>query len=183
MGRFDGILGWFGKRKPVGPAHSEQPLSPDTAKLISGSARDGLAMLGLDESSSPQTVIDSLDAFVDAVQHGERLLPDGIDKDDLPYICGSLWGEQLARQFGWQWATVTFHRHGDTQAPGILSPDRKAAIYPIHFLIGCFRDPGVDCTIALCFNLLVADKMSDLKVSDQTYINLMDRVGRIVPRR
>jgi hypothetical protein len=176
-------VGFFSRNKPKGPTHSEKPLSADTAKMIAGSANDALKMLGLDDSAPPGVVIEALDAFVDAVQHGERTLPEGVEAEDLPYSCGSLWGQQLVRQFNWEWATVTFHQHKDTQAPGVLSPDRKLAIYPIHFLIGCFRDRGVDCTMALSFNMLMAGKMSDLDVSDRSYANLMDRVGRIVPRR
>ena len=91
-----------------------------------------------------------------------------------------MWGDQLVRAYQWEWAIVKFHEHGDSTAPGVLSPDRALAIYPIHFIIGCLQDPTVDATILLAFNMLEADTSSDTKPG--SYFNLMDGVNRIIPR-
>lgn len=160
---------------------SEQPLEPDTADALEESNRDGLRILKLDERADPETVIKAIDAFVDAWQEGTRPPETLLDPEDAPFALGSLWGQQIVRQFGWEWAMVTFHDHGDSVAPGVLSPDRALAIYPIHFLMGCLQDPDVDCTVALAFNMLAAGKIG--KVNPGEYFNLMDGVHRIVPKR
>lgn len=160
---------------------SEEPVPGDTAKLLQGAGRDALRVLKLDQSAEPHLVVDVIDAFVDAWQEEMRPPKDELDPDDAPYAMGSLWGEQLVRQFKWDWAMVTFHDHGNSKAPGVLSPDRALAIYPIHFLLGCFRDRRVDCTVALSFNLLVSGEVNQMP--PRGYFNLMEGVRRIVPKR
>jgi hypothetical protein len=160
---------------------TEERLPRSTAKALKGAVGDGLAILKLDATANPQTVIEAIDAFVDAWQEGRRPPKKVLDPEDAPYALGSLWGEQLVRQFGWEWAMITFHDHGDSIAPGVLSPDRSLAVYPIHFLLGCLQDSGVDCTVALSFNMLVAGNVGKLKPKE--YINLMDSVHRIIPKR
>ncbi len=107
---------------------SEQPLAANTADALKGASRDGLRVLKLTEPAEPQAVIKALDAFVDAWQQGNRPPKEELDPDDAPYALGSLWGEQLIRQFNWQWAMVTFHDHGNYKAPGVLSSDRSLAV-------------------------------------------------------
>lgn len=160
---------------------TEQPLPKKTAQLLKGASRDGLAVLELDEAATPQAVVDALDAFVDAWQEGSRPPKKALDPEDAPFALGSLWGEQMVRQFKWEWGMITFHEHGDSEAPGVLSPDRALAVYPIHFLMGCLQDDGVDCTVALAFNMLLAGSIKKQKAGK--YFNLMDGVHRIVPKR
>ncbi len=125
-----------------------------------------------------KALIEAVDAFVFDWQAGKRPPPHSMDADDAPYALGSLWGEQLVRRFSWEWAMVTFHDH--SVAPGVLSPDRALAVYPIHFLMGALKDAGVDVTIALSYNMLEAGKVGRLE--PKGYL-LMDGVRRIVPRR
>ena len=65
----------------------------------------------------------------------------------------------------------------------MTAADRSVIVYPIHFLIGCFRDAGVDVTVALSFNMLMAGKVPPPGMAPRGYQNLMDGVRRIVPRR
>jgi hypothetical protein len=159
---------------------SEEPLPSKRAGLIQAAGRDGLRLLKLDQTASPETVVDAIDAFVDAWQGGKRLPEEQLDPENAPYNFGSLWGDQLVRHFKWEWATITFHDHGNSTAPAVLSLDRALAVYPIHFLIGCFQNPGVDCTVALSFDMLTANKITGLQPN--AYVNLMERVHRIIPR-
>ncbi len=62
----------------------------------------------------------------------------------------------------------------------MLSPDRALAVYPIHFLIGCLQNPGVDATVMLSYNMLDAGQIPDPPPG--TYFNLMDGVHRLIPR-
>lgn len=75
---------------------------------------------------------------------------------------------------------VTFHEHGDSMAPGVLSPDRALAVYPIHFVMGCLQDHTVDTTILIAFRMLEAGKIGS--TTPGSSINLMDGVHRIIPR-
>ena len=160
---------------------SENPIDPGTLSSLQGCANEGRELLGLSgKTAEPKAVVEAIDAFVYAWQKGKRPPKKKLDPEDAPFIFGSLWGEQLAKRFGWQWAMVTFHDHGDSVAPAVLTPDRSLAVYPIHFLMGCFQDAGVDATVALSYNMLEAGSIGKLK--PKGYVNLMDGVHRIVPR-
>ncbi|HEX9047972.1 MAG TPA: hypothetical protein VF988_13190 [Verrucomicrobiae bacterium] len=155
-------------------------MDAETYASLQACAADALSILKLEPSTEPKTAIEALDAFVYAWQQGARPPAETLSADDAPLILGSLWGELLVASFGWEWAHVIFHDHDDSTAPAVLSPDRSLAVYPIHFLIGCLRDPGVDATIALAFNFMDAGKVPE--VEPKEYMNLMDGVHRIVPR-
>jgi hypothetical protein len=160
---------------------TERPVEPHILEGIKTCAKDAIGLLGFDpQKVEPRKVIEALDQFVYQWQKGKRLPPDVLGEEDAPFTFGSLWGLLWCRRFKWEWAHVTFHEHGDTVAHGVFSPDRALAIYPIHFLMGCMPNRGVDCTIALAYNMLSAGKIGETKPGE--YFNLMDGVHRIVPR-
>lgn len=160
--------------------HTVEEMNPDTAAQLQGAASEGLDVLGLDAGASADDIVEAIDAFVFNWQRGDRPSGLAVDEEDLPFALGSLWGEQLNRAFGWQWQIVTFHQHGNTVAPGVLTPDHAFAIYPIHFLIGCLQNPDVDATVALSFNMLRESKIPGGEAG--ACDNLMERVHRIIPR-
>jgi len=166
------------KEKAV-KSHSESDLVGEMPQQIKDSALEALSMLRLDEHTEPQAIMAVIDQFVYDWQCGQRP-PIPCEAEDLPYTLGSLWGEQLTRQFGWEWKTITFHEHGDTQAPGVVSPDRSLVVYPIHFIIGCMANPSIDATILLSFKMLAESTAKES--SEGRYANLMEQVFRIVPR-
>lgn len=159
---------------------SEQPLRGKALAGIQNCAQEAMKLLAVSAKSSPAAVVEAIDAFVYRWQKGERPSAKILPSNDAPLILGSLWGQQLAARFGWEWAMVTFHEHGDSVAPGVLSPDRSVGVYPVHFLMGCLQDAGVDATISLSFNMLEAGSVTGLPAGE--YFNLMDGVQRIVPR-
>jgi hypothetical protein len=160
--------------------HTEQLFPSDTAGALSAEVERGTQLLGVAPDDDPATVVAAVDAFVYAWQCGDRPPQSVLDAEDAPFTLGAVWGEQLVRRFGWEWRMVTFHEHGDTTAPGVLSPDRSLAVYPIHFVMGCLQDSTVDTTILLAFNMLAAKTISD--TTPGSYFNLMDGVHRIIPR-
>jgi hypothetical protein len=160
---------------------SEQAVPAGTAAALPGASRDGLGILRLDAAADPRTVVYAIDAFVDAWQEGKRPPRGTIAPEDAPYALGSLWGDQLVRQFNWQWVTLIFHDLGNRKALAVVSPDGALAVYPIHFLQDCLENPRIDCTVALSFNLLAAGEVGELKPKE--YFNLMNGVCRIVPKR
>jgi hypothetical protein len=159
---------------------SAGPVEAKRAGLIEGASREGLMLVGLDGREEAKVVVAAIDAFAYGWQKGKREVPEGFDPAATHLALGSLWGTQMVRQFGWEWATVTFHDRGNSTAPGVVSPDRGLVIYPIHFLLGALRDPGVDVTILLAYNMLVAEKFQG--VAPGAFVNVMDGVRRIVPR-
>ncbi len=154
---------------------SEQPVSPDTMLSIKKCARMASSVLKIEpRSSTPSVIASNVDTFARQWQKGHRPDPSILSIDDAPLIIGSLWGEAIASRFKWEWAMLTFHEHNNVIAPAVCSPDRALAIYPLHFLLGCFTDPTVEVTILQAYNLLKAGKAGDAKPG--SYFNFMDGV-------
>ncbi len=174
--------------RPAKAKISEAPLPADALKSIAGCAGDALQILGLEPgktakksqpaAAAPQDIVKALDQCVYDLQQGRG--PEFGAEDEPDLILGSLWGEQLVRELGWQWAAVTFHEHDDAKAVGVFSPDRALAIYPFHFIYGCLEN-GAEVTILLAFNLLV-DGSKVPPLAPGTYENVMDNVHYVVPR-
>jgi hypothetical protein len=161
-------------------SHTEADIDPNTFASLAGAADEGAKLIGVSPSADPEAIVEAVDAFVFAWQCGTRPSKNAFDPDDVPFAIGSLWGQQIVRKFGWHWKSVTFHEHGNTSAPGVLSPDRALAIYPIHFVLGCLKDSNVDTTIMLSYNMLVAGQMNG--ASAGAYTNVMEGVHRLIPR-
>jgi hypothetical protein len=160
------------------PNVTESSVSSENEDLIQQVVIDAAEFLGLDlASASPESIVNAVDDYVHRLQLGTAPLPEG---QDAELFFGCLWGEQLVREFGWQWANVTFHDHKDTQALGVFSPDRSLAIYPFHFIFGCLENKS-PTTISLSFNVLRdPSRIPDLPV--RGYENVMDNVHHVVPR-
>ena len=160
---------------------SEKPVSPDTLLSIKKCAKTAIRVLGMEpRQSTPSAIATALDEFVCQWQKGIRPNESLLPADDAPLIMGSLWGEAIVSRFRWEWAMVTFHDHGNSIAPAVVSPDRALAIYPLHFLTGCFEDSAVDATILLAYNMLKTGPIGN--VAPSSYRDVMDGVHRIVPR-
>ena len=158
---------------------SENAIDVEMLNNIKACAEDAAAMLGVDTSQeSPADVVKAVDSFVHDWQKGKR--PEISEDDDLSLTLGSLWGEQLVRDLGWQWAGVTFHDHDDSKAVGVFAPDRALAIYPFHFVYGCLEN-GAPVTILLSYNML-KDGTKIPPLPPGGYENVMDNVHHIVPR-
>jgi hypothetical protein len=161
---------------------TEQDIPNEIMGPIKNCANDALKVLGADlAKADPPTVVEAIDDFAYRWQRGETPPNDVVeDSEAARLIMGSLWGEQLIKQFAWQWARVTFHDHCDSVAIGVFSPDRSLAIYPHDFMRACLNDKNVDVTVMLAFNMLQAGTIP--KMESKSYTNVMDGVHRIVPR-
>ena len=160
---------------------SESAVGSEILGNIKGCASDATKILGLKSFFSrpkPKKLIRAVDDFIYNWQKGVRppIHPD----EDLSLVMGSLWGEQLVRDLGWQWAGVTFHEHGDTKAVGVFSPDRALAIYPFQFVQGCLENRAT-VTIMLSYNML-KDGSRIPSLPPRGYMNMMDSVQHIIPR-
>lgn len=156
---------------------SEKPVSPDTRLSIKKCAKSASKVLGIEpRSSTPSIIASTVDEFVVAWQKGNRPADSVLTLDDAPLIIGSLWGEAIVSRFKWDWAMLTFHDHNNFLAPAVVAPDRSLAIYPLHYLQGCFTDATVEVTILQAYNLLKAGSAGDAKPGE--YFDLMDGVGK-----
>jgi hypothetical protein len=159
---------------------SDQPIPKKTMAHIEGCARDALKVLGAKlAEADPPAIVEAIDAFAYRWQKGRRPPADAVkDTEEARLIFGSLWGQQLVKQFGWEWVQVNFGDGSFTFA--VVSSNRSLVVYPLDFMLGCMQDPGVDVTVALAFNMLVAGSVP--KMRRQSYTNVMEGVHRIVPR-
>jgi len=160
--------------------HSEHPFPESMAEALRAEVERGTKLLAVSPDDDPAVIVAAVDACVYDWQCGQKPPENVLDAEDAPFTLGAVWGQQLVRAFGWEWATMTFHEHGDTTAPGVLSPNRALAVYPIHFMMGCLQDSSVDATILLAFNMLEARTIGETKPG--SFFNLMDGVHRIIPR-
>jgi hypothetical protein len=159
------------------PNITETPIASEQQELIPKVAADAAAFLGLGGEVTAFEIVERVDEFIHQVQLGNRSPPiDG--EPDLLFGC--LWGEQLVRELGWEWASITFHDHEDVKAIGVFSTDRSLAIYPFHFITGCLKN-NAPVTILLSFNML-RDGTRIPPLPKGGYENVMDNVHHIVPR-
>jgi hypothetical protein len=159
---------------------SEESIPANLLGNIQGCAIDALQVLGASyTAATPATLVEAIDDFAYRWQQGDRP-PRKVVKDteQARLIFGSLWGEQLVKQFGWQWTKVIFPDGGF--AFGVAAPDRSLVVYPLDFMLACMEDPGVDVTVALSFNMLLGGAVP--AIQPHSYTNLMEGVHRIVPR-
>ncbi len=158
----------------------DRPATDAVLTNLRGCAADAAGVLGLAADATPAGRVAAVDAFVDRWQHGDRPAAGVVAADDVPYLLGSLWGAALVAALGWAWAEVTFNRHKETAALAVVSPDRSLAIFPVHFVLACLEDTGVDCTVALAFEQLTAGAVDGYTPGG--YANVMDVVYREGPR-
>jgi hypothetical protein len=155
---------------------TEEPIDPDILESLAGAAGEGAELAEVSLGATPAEIVRAINDFVQR-QHGEPT--DDVDNwEDRALPLGSLWGMQLVRQFGWEWANVTLHDHGDVKAMGVFSADRSLAVYPFYFIFGCLEHQAT-VTILLAFNMLVEGKIPPLPAGG--YANVMEGVHHIVP--
>lgn len=157
---------------------TEDSLESEMLDNLEACAAEAASWLNVDMALPAEDLVRSVDEAVYKWQKADR--PDAAEQEDMSFMLGSLWGQQLVRKLGWEWAMVTFEDHEDSRAVGVFSPDRALAIYPFHFIFGCMEN-NAPVTIMLSFNLLV-DGSRIPPLPAVGYENVMDNVRHIVPR-
>jgi hypothetical protein len=155
---------------------TEEAIADRMLANIEGAAGEGAELVGVELDATPLEIITALNKFVSKPPRRRSKQVDNWTDRALPL--GSLWGCQLAREFGWEWSSVIFHEHGDSKAIGVFAQDRSLAVYPWHFIFGCLENKAT-VTILLAFNMLAAGKIPAQPA--KAYVNLMDGVHHIVP--
>ena len=171
------------------PKIIEVPIDAETLDALREAAEEAAGMLGLYAAAlDPAEIVRAVDDFVYSLQKErgaeasakpELQDPESEESESAAAVLGSLWGQQLVREFGWEWANVTFADYDDAHVVGVFSPDRSLAIYPLLFVFACLEN-GADVTIQLAFELL-KDRSRIPELPPGGYENVMDHVHRIVP--
>src|SRR5690349_18230780 len=102
---------------------------------IQSSAEEAAKLLELDlKTASAGEIVRAVDHCVFEMQKGKQTkFP---DEEPPEYLLGGLWGEQLVKALGWEWAEVEFQNVEDAKAIGVFSKDRALAIFPFHYIYG-----------------------------------------------
>ena len=133
-------------------------------------------MLQLSADNQPNQVVATIDLFV----RGWQANPDEAQKAQhhqrVVLSLSSLWGIQLNKQFGWDWAAKQLK---DGETLGVFSPDNSMAIYSVKYLNFTMQNPAVIPTIKLAFNMIKDNALP--KFPADSFTDVMSGVRHIVP--
>jgi hypothetical protein len=159
------------------PNITESPPDAERMRLLAVVAQDAAEYLEVSfDEDSPETIVRVVNDCVREIQKGRG--PEFPEDERVDLLLGCLWGSQLVRELNWEWVNVVFHDHGDSEAVGVVSPNREFAIYPFHFVQGCIEN-NATVKILLAYNMLKGGQVPALP--PRSYENVMDCVHHIVP--
>jgi hypothetical protein len=161
---------------------SERPLTPQEMSEFRTCAANGGTLLGVSTDAASLDVVQAIEDYVGAWHKPKggflaRLFASKPDTIQTALALGALWGDQLVREFGWEW---TCHRADGMDLYCVVTKDRSLALFPTYYVKACLDDATIDCTIVLAFNMLQAGSVPTLPAGG--FENLMSGVQRIVPK-
>ncbi|MCA9125197.1 MAG: hypothetical protein H6822_27335 [Planctomycetaceae bacterium] len=153
------------------------PLNADLMSSLRAAASEVADTYQIDIGCEPEKVIEAINTHIRELQKTPTADRDPWVDVSIPF--GSLWGEQLIRDLGWQWVEAVFDDDVTNKAVGVASPDRSLIIYPMHFVFGCIENNAI-VTILLAYNAIKSgDRIPD--IPPDSHVNVMERVHHIVP--
>ena len=155
----------------------EVQLNDKILEGLVGCAGDGRRLLGVTTSATSKEITGAINESLRQCQKGHW--PEIDPNDDLCLMLGSLWGQQLVREFGWLWIGVEVQNRGSDRHVGVASPDRSYIIYPFRFVEDCLTK-GVPVTVSLAFDLL-KDGQKIPERPERAFEDVMKSIGHIVP--
>ena len=106
---------------------------------------------GLNETDSPQVVVDRIDRYLSKAQHSGELPYNDWHEFYAPF--GALWGEQIGRQYGWKWVNIWLDENEGAPRYAVVSPDNSMVIYPFMHLRACITE-GATVSISRVFEVV-----------------------------
>jgi hypothetical protein len=88
--------------------------------------------------------------------------------DDMGQALGTLWGESVCRELGWEWAEIV--RGEQLVGVGIVSPTRSLVICPVPYIRRLLADRTSDPTSLLLYNMLKAGSIPEGQAGSYTAI-------------
>ena len=165
------------------PEYVERKLSSEENREFNYCAKKGYEILGISiEEGITDSIVEKVDKYVDNWQKRQRNIFHRIfwkkpDVIDTSLALGIIWGNQIVKQFNWQWTCVI---QGKNEYYGVVSLDRSMVIYPTYFIKACLDNARMDCTAMLSYNMLKANKIP--KFRENEYRNVIEGIHRIVPK-
>jgi len=158
----------------------EEGVPEKVTGYIRAGAQDAVMFFGAEfADAEPAKIVNAIDDVTRRWQTGYRpAIEDADDPVNAAWIFGSLWGQQIVRQFGWGWAKLTWLDSDNAVAFGVVSPDRSLVVYPMNFVEAFMRDANMDVTVMLSFNMLLAN--ASPAMPPRSYTNMMNYVQRVV---
>jgi hypothetical protein len=138
---------------------------------------DAIRATGVDTNATPDVVMTRLQERIGVVQKemagGKKLRPD--DLSNLAWKFAIIWGEQMIREFGWEWVVVKPEK---LDVYILVNQDRSLALFAPHEMLTAFQVPTHDVKALLAFNLL---KANDIPLQPpHSFCDLTNNIVRIV---
>ncbi|MEJ8858250.1 DUF3806 domain-containing protein [Variovorax robiniae] len=122
-----------------------------------------------------------VDDFIHAAQgpllHAPKKGSD-LDAADVARALGTVWGNQLVREFGWEWICVML---GEEEHFVVAAPDRSLVVFAHEYVWKCLESNDVECKVARSFELLRAGAIKAPPAL--TYTSMMPMVQLEKPRQ
>ncbi|MEJ8858251.1 hypothetical protein WKW79_27030 [Variovorax robiniae] len=121
----------------------------------------GNQMIGGERDAPATRIIAAIQTFVEKHQRQQEsqwaLRREGVEKPRHTAAARALatvWGDQLARVFGWEWVCVMFQGE---EHYAMVQPDRSLAIFAMEYVEACMDLETMDCAIKHAFDQLRAN--------------------------
>jgi hypothetical protein len=164
----------------------ETPIDPELLVNFDTYRRMAWKNLSLDQYAPVTTdIVWALDRFIDLWREKEARTIGHIydtkpEQDEIALCVGIVWADQFVKELGWEWANVSLPNQ--PAFFGVVSPDRAYVIYPSRFVQSVLRDPSLDNTLLLIFNMATG---YELPISPPgAYLTLTDgQIRHLVPKK
>ena len=157
-------------------ASSVKKATSDFLEQFKNAAIEGADLIGIDSGELNESKIHKIDEFM--FNPPDTGVLRGKDSwVDISLPVGSLWGELMVDEFGWDWLDVELD--DGTKVYGVFSKDRSLCIYPWHFVFAII-ERNSEVTIELAWNMLVEGKIP--AQPENGYLNIMNNIYHVVPR-
>jgi len=155
---------------------SERSLTVQEQAQFKNYAATGFDMISDVPCSRMATIVEEVDQLIQKRQGPLLFAPTyGFEGDDADAAraLGTVWGNQMVRQFGWEWICVTL---GEEEHFVVAAPDRSLVVFAHDYVWKCLESNDVECSVALSFEQLRAGAIKAQPAL--TYTSMMPLVKR-----
>jgi hypothetical protein len=136
----------------------ERALTAQEQREFNHYAAVGMQMIDSDDAAAPAEITAAVHDFIGMHQHQfSSAWAPFMEEGDEPNIAavaralGTVWGDQLVREFGWEWICIGLGR-GERFV--VAEPDRGLAVFAADYVEMCLESNDSDCAIQPAFDLL-----------------------------
>ena len=137
-----------------------RPLDDEEKNEIAAAAQRGLSRLAVSADAPPDEVVRIAEATLEQemAKGGKKLF--GLfrgkpaapaDPGALATEIGAVWGMQLQKAVGWDWAMA---QRGEDAEFALISKDREYAVFPVTFVKRTLAEPGEPLTLHFLFDAI-----------------------------